>query len=185
MNLATVFLLLSYSITILSLIWGRFFFFKIKSKSSKLGSIFYDPAVIIQLSITTYTFTSLTQQANPIFIVCIGLYLLGLSLFWWAISTSKHFEFAFSSNIKELIFDGPFAYVRHPFYLAYFSIWLSNTLATNSILLWITLLYLTAFYITSAKTEEKAILDSEYSKEYRTYSQNVGMFLPRITLWKN
>ena len=94
--------------------------------------------------------------------------------------TAKTLDFAFSNEVGSIVTTGPFKIVRHPFYTSYMLAWFASSFLFNSLLLWITLLYLVAFYYLSAKKEEGVILKSVYSKEYENYVRNVGMFLPRI-----
>lgn len=185
MNITSILLILLYSMVIASLIWARFRFFNISTKSSRIGSLFYDPAVTIQIVMTYYLFFSGEQIPASLAIIGAIFYIAGLTLFFWSIVTAKQLDFAFSDNVGKIVTSGPFALIRHPLYLSYIFVWFSSTLLFNSITLWITLIYLVAFYIRSAKSEEKAILASDYSKEYLDYSQNVGMFIPRINSWKN
>lgn len=163
--------------------WARLRFFRIKSKTAAKGSLLYDPLVAIQIVITYFCLFEGNQINLGRGLLGIALYGLGLSLFWWAIATAKHLNYALSNQVGKIVTNGPFAWIRHPIYISYSIIWISSTLLFNSVSLWITLSLLMAFYITSAKMEEKVILKSEYSREYREYSQNVGMFLPRIRKW--
>lgn len=185
MNAIAALLVAVYITIIVSFIWARFRYFKIQSSRSRISSWLYDPVIGIHVSITLYFLLIEPSTCSPINAVSLVLYILALALFWWSIVTSELLEFAFSSHVGKVVTTGPFAYVRHPFYLSYTLVWLGSSILFNSIFLWITLIYLTTFYLTSAKTEEEVYLKSEYSRDYRDYSQKVGMFLPRITLWKN
>ena len=173
-----------YTAILVGLIWARYRFFVVKSKPSRISSLLYDPVVVVQVISTYYHFTLPSAISNNHGYFSLCLYLLGFLLFWWSIITSKKLNFAFSQEVRELVTTGPFAWVRHPFYISYIATWLSSTLLFNSPLLWIPLAYLISFYVFSAKREERAILSSRYSKEYLKYSQNVGMFLPRINYGK-
>ena len=184
MNPTNTLLSLVYLIIVASLFWGRLRFFKIKSSSAKIGSLLYDPIVAIQIIVTLFLLYDRKDIALPSAVICLFFYISGLFLFWWSISTAKKLDFAFSDNVGKIVKTGPFSYVRHPFYLSYLLVWTGSTLLFNSISLWITLIYLLAFYFISAKAEEKVISNSKYSKEYHQYSQNVAMFIPRIKLWK-
>ena len=184
MNYLFGLLIAIYITIIVSLIWARFQFFNIKSASSKTSSRLYDPVVGIQIATTLYFMLSGSPMVVSAKIFGLLCYVLSLVLFWWSIVTAKKLEFAFSNNVGKVVTTGPFAFIRHPFYTSYFLVWFGSSILFNSIFLWITLIYLVSFYITSAKTEEEVYLKSEYSREYRDYSKNVGMFLPRIALWK-
>jgi len=145
----------------------------------------YDPVVAIQIISSLYAFAFLEPAGFVLSAVCAIFLILSLSLFWSSIFTAKSLDFAFSNKVGKLILIGPFSVIRHPFYLSYILAWFSTTLMFNSISLWITLVYLVTFYISSARSEEKVILQTEHSSEYLDYRQNVGMFLPRIWKWKN
>lgn len=177
-------LLLVFLGIVSSLLWARFRFFNIKSSTSKIGSLLYDPIVATQIILTLFLIFDSDEIALIHTFICLFFYLFGLLLFWWSIFTAKKLDFAFSDQVGSIIKNGPFSYVRHPFYLSYLFVWAGSTFLFNSIFLWITLIYLLAFYLISAKAEEKVISNSKHSKEYHQYSQNVGMFIPRIKLWK-
>lgn len=185
MNIPTIVLLLSYTTIIVSFIWARIRYFRIKSRSSRVGTYMFDPAVAIQIIASYYSLLSNSREALIPDVAGLLLYTTGFGLFWWSIVTAKQLDFAFSDNVGKIITTGPFAIVRHPLYLSYTLVWLTSTLLFNSFYLWITLTYLVSFYFISAKREEKVILKSDYSREYRNYSQKVGMFLPRISSWKS
>ncbi|MBT8147404.1 MAG: hypothetical protein KJN90_11160, partial [Gammaproteobacteria bacterium] len=85
--------------------------------------------------------------------------------------------------VGTLITNGPFKFVRHPFYTSYIVIWATNTILFNSILLWISFIALVVFYYRSALKEERLILRSEFEEDYIEMRRNVGMFLPRIAQW--
>lgn len=178
-------LLTIFTTIIVSLVWARFKFFKVTTDGARSGARFYDPAVAIQI-LATYYYMSYGYQGTTVHIaVGIGLYLTALTLFWWAIKTAKSLDFAFSSNVGEIITTGPFSIVRHPFYVSYILTWGTSTLMFNSIPLWITLFYLMAFYFLSAQREEKVIEKSAHAEAYAKYKNSVGMFLPRVTQWKS
>jgi len=147
--------------------------------------ILYDPVVAIQIAASIYGFSYTRPEGGIPLIACTILLLLSLALFWWSINTTRNLDFAFSTEVGELIISGPYAVIRHPFYLSYILGWLSTTLLFNSIFHWITLVYLATFYLSSARSEEKVILRTEHSSEYIRYQQKVGMFIPRKRKWKS
>jgi len=169
-----------YVCIVLSLIWGRLQFFKMTSGTPKLGALLYDAMVAVQIITTLFLMVTTSGNILPLVAASIFLYALSLAVFWWAIFTAKTLDFAFSNEVGSIVTTGPFKIVRHPFYTSYMLAWFASSLLFNSLLLWITLLYLVAFYYLSAKKEEGVILKSVYSKEYKNYVRNVGMFLPRI-----
>ncbi|MDT8427332.1 MAG: isoprenylcysteine carboxylmethyltransferase family protein [Pseudomonadales bacterium] len=172
-----------YLAIVASLIWGRFWFFKVSTGAPRLIVLGYDIAVSCQILLTLYLFFVTPESAWVRIALVTVLYLLSLVIFWWAIMTAKSLDFAFSERVGSIVTTGPFRIVRHPFYISYILVWLGSSLLFNSPILWITLFYLMTFYTLSAKKEEKVILKSVYSKEYEQYIQAVGMFLPRIKKW--
>ena len=185
MNIITYLAFTTYLAVILSLIWARFRFFTSHPNQLTVWVRLYDPIVGIQILVSLYMFSSSTEHSNIATFACLLLLILSLSLFWWSIHTAKNLDFAFSKNVGKLITSGPYALVRHPFYVSYILVWTSTTILFNSVFLWITFLYLVTFYFMSARDEEKAILSSEHSKEYFEYRQRVAMFIPRISKWKS
>ncbi len=175
-----------YSILIFSLIWARFRFFQKNSTKFSIRVVLYDPMVAVQIIASIY-YAFATQESFEFIspTICAIILAISLCLFWSSVSTAKSLDFAFSNRVGKLVLVGPFSIIRHPFYLSYILAWLSTTLLFNSFFHWITLVYLVTFYISSARNEEKVILQTEYSEEYLRYRQNVGMFLPRIWKWIN
>lgn len=185
MTLSILLLLTLYTIIVVSLIWARFRFFKIYPGASRISSIFYDPTVVIHI-LATYYYMIVSPVEMAIYVtLAAAIYMISLLLFWWSLRTAKQLDFAFSKNVGEIITNGPFGFIRHPFYVSYVLCWLTSSLLFNSYLLWITLTYLIFFYFISARREENVILKSTHSKEYASYKKEIGMFLPRVTQWKS
>ncbi|PCH58945.1 MAG: hypothetical protein COC19_08035 [SAR86 cluster bacterium] len=176
-------IVVSFSAIVLSLIWARFKFFKVDSTSSKIGSLFYDPAVAIQIILTYYYCYNFTPKNTILLSSTFLLQVFSLAFFWWSIRTAKQLDFAFSNKVGKILTSGPFSIVRHPFYFSYLIVWVSNTILFNSWPMWITLAYLIMFYWLSAKSEEKIILASDKSEDYINYTHRTGMFIPRILKW--
>ncbi|MDO8909574.1 MAG: methyltransferase [Pseudohongiella sp.] len=173
-----------YLLIVVSLIWGRLFFFKISGGTPKILAYSYDLAVVCQMLLTTYGFIYVTDVTKPYSFFVPILYLASLVIFWRSVVTAKSLDFAFSNKVGDIVTTGPFGIFRHPFYVSYLIAWWASTILFNSLLMWITALYLTAFYVISARKEERTILASAQAKQYQLYQQNVGMFLPRIKKWK-
>ncbi|MEX0738498.1 MAG: isoprenylcysteine carboxylmethyltransferase family protein [Pseudohongiella sp.] len=173
-----------YLLIVLSLIWGRLRFFKVNAGTPRLAALLYDFAVAVQMILTAYFFINVTDVTKPVLGFCLLLYLCSLMLFWWAIFTAKSLDFAFSNHVGSIVTTGPFGLFRHPFYVSYMLAWIGSTVLFNSPFLWLTLVYLIAFYALSARKEEGLILKSTQAEQYQYYQQHVGMFLPRIKKWK-
>ena len=86
-----------------------------------------DGAKIISLAVALTGFLYMLalwvfSQPSAAQITGLLLQLLSIALFWWAISASKkaRLRFAFDKAAPaSLLQDGPYAYVRHPFYTSY------------------------------------------------------------------
>lgn len=185
MNIITYLAFATYIATIFSLIWARLWFFNTQATQVTAWVRLYDPIVGVQVLTTLYKFYSAPESTIISSWAWLAALLVSISLFWWTILTSRKLDFAFSNTVGDLHTTGPYALVRHPFYVSYILLWASTTFLFNSVFLWFTLLYLITFYFMSAREEEKVILSSEHSKEYFEYRQRVGMFLPRILKWEN
>jgi len=173
-----------YLMIVLSLIWGRFFFFSMAGGTPRLLAYSYDFAVVVQMVLTVYGFLYVTDITKAFSFLSAVLYLLSLVIFWSAIMTAKSLDFAFSKQVGDIVTTGPFGFFRHPFYVSYMIAWWTSTVLFNSVYLWISALYLTFFYVVSARKEERLIMDSSQAEKYKIYQNNVGMFLPRIIRWK-
>lgn len=173
-----------YLLIVASLIWGRLFFFKMAGGTSRFLALSYDISVALQMLLTVYGYIYGADITHPYAYLVPALYVLSLLIFWTSITTAKSLDFAFSNSVGEIVTTGPFGIFRHPFYVSYLIAWWASTILFNSPLMWATALYLTAFYVVSARKEERTILASGQSVQYQLYQQNVGMFLPRIKKWK-
>ncbi len=171
-----------FVLIVCALVVARFTVFKTTNKQSLVGSFLYDPIVALHIGFTTYSYfaSSYSDFMPPIFPLI--LYLCGGSLFFWALRTTRELNFALSNSPEKLVSRGAFLIVRHPYYTSYILTWTASCLAYSSSVLWATLIYLTAFYVYSAREEEKKLLQGKHAAEYQIYQQTVGMFLPRITL---
>lgn len=169
-----------YACIVVSLIWARLRFFKMTSGTPRLSALLYDAAVATQIITTLVLMFTVEGRFVALIVLSVFLYSISLLMFWWAIITAKSLDFAFSDEVGRVVTTGPFKIVRHPFYTSYMLAWFASSFLFNSLILWITLVFLVAFYFLSARKEERVILKSAYSDEYRNYIKNVGMFLPRI-----
>jgi protein-S-isoprenylcysteine O-methyltransferase Ste14 len=173
-----------YLMIFISLVWGRFFFFSMSGGTPRLLAYSYDVAVAVQMIFTVYGFLYVMGITKTFSYLACVLYMVSLVIFWSSIATAKSLDFAFSKKVGDIVTTGPFGLFRHPFYVSYMIAWWTSTLLFNSIIMWISALFLTFFYVVSARREESVILASAQSEKYKIYQTNVGMFLPRIIRWK-
>lgn len=105
-----------------------------------------------------------------------------LMLFWWTVAeTRRHrLRLAYSDAGPDRIHaGGPYAFVRHPFYLSYIIFWISTALIAGS-WQWVMAVILTLWYVRIARGEERRFGSSGLSLAYDGYRQRTGMLLPRL-----
>ena len=81
-----------------------------------------------------------------------------------------------------LITDGPYRWVRHPFYLGYIIGALAPMVAIDHLLVFVVSALMVLLTVTAAFREERVWLSSPRAQAYREYSSRTGMFVPR--LWR-
>jgi protein-S-isoprenylcysteine O-methyltransferase Ste14 len=113
------------------------------------------------------------------------LYSLALALFWWAIAANrrKPLSAVFSPDAPaHLVQEGPYRYLRHPFYCSYLVTWIAGVVATGQLWLLATVAVMLAIYIRAAKMEEQKFSASDLAVRYESYRARTGLFLPNP--WK-
>lgn len=111
------------------------------------------------------------------------IFATSLVLFWWTVSTTRRrpLTLAFTSDVPvHLQTTGPYAYVRHPFYLAYVLFWIGTAVAANERLAWAMPAVMTASYMAAARREELKFEASPLASDYRAYRLQTGMLVPNL-----
>jgi len=109
------------------------------------------------------------------------LYLWSLGLFWWAIRTnsSARLSAAFSADVPaHLVEDGPYRFIRHPFYCSYVMTWSAGTIATARWWLLPTVAVMIVIYWKAATMEEEKFSRSSLAAEYQSYRQRTALLVP-------
>ncbi|GEM_PF-1054234 len=120
------------------------------------------------------------SQLTRLPIAC-GLYTAGFCLLWWSVGTlwNRRPMLAFSnSNPVEICMSGPYAWVRHPFYLSYVLMWLAGAVSLPLYLGWFVLFLLLPQYIIAIRSEEQQILSGPHGAAYSKYRRKVGAMIP-------
>jgi len=128
--------------------------------------------------VNSYTKSIYTNSFLSIFGFSIAV--LGFLLSVWArIYIGRNWGQPMSEKEKTtIITKGPYAYIRHPIYTGIFIAMLGTTLVTT--IYWaIPLIFLTIYFIYSAKIEEKNLI-KKYPKEYTEYIKKSKSFIPFI-----
>ncbi|HEY9011711.1 MAG TPA: isoprenylcysteine carboxylmethyltransferase family protein, partial [Devosia sp.] len=116
-------------------------------------------------------------------LVGIALQLLSFALFWAAIRASRagRLRLAFDpGNPRSFVNEGPYRFVRHPFYVSYIILWGGFAIATWSALAIVPFLVMLAVYIYAARDEERKFGLTDMADDYAGYRRRTGMFIPRL-----
>lgn len=115
--------------------------------------------------------------------ISLVLFLSSQAVFWLSVRAfgSSRPSIAFSSDTPQrLVTNGPYRYIRHPFYTSYSLFWLAGALAAPN---WVTLIsvpVMTTLYYLAARGEEESLSTSELGAVYSDYRDRTGMFVPRM-----
>jgi protein-S-isoprenylcysteine O-methyltransferase Ste14 len=78
---------------------------------------------------------------------------------------------------QSLITTGPFAVIRHPFYLAYSLAWLAAPVATHGPVIGLLSIGAIAVYVTAARREERQ-LEARFGEAFQNYKLGTGYVVP-------
>ncbi len=118
------------------------------------------------------------EAAIPVFIVALGG-------FWWAVTAyrTRRPAIAHTPGVPDLlVIDGPYRWVRPPFYLSYILAWLGAFFAVPVLFTFLPIPVMTLLYARTAKSEEEALLNSRLGEQYASYMARTGRFLPRVLM---
>lgn len=152
------------------------------SKALPGGTIVISIVVVIITLAFLYLQWALVQ---PPVATLIGLpvQLGGLALFWAAIVASReaHLRLAFDPEEPDsLVTNGPYKYLRHPFYTSYLIFWTGWAVAVWPAWTLEFLAVIFAIYTHAARGEEREFSNSPLAGQYEEYRRRTGFFLPRI-----
>jgi protein-S-isoprenylcysteine O-methyltransferase Ste14 len=113
----------------------------------------------------------------------IGLYVLATLLFLSALEAARRIPlprtFVDDPMPRALITTGPFAAVRHPFYVSYSLAWLAAPIATHGPFIGVLSVAAIGTYVIAARREEKQ-LEDRFGEPYRNYKLGTGMVMPSL-----
>ncbi len=107
-------------------------------------------------------------------------------LFWWAVGTTRprRLTLAFDDDQPSFLhLQGPYRWIRHPFYAAYVLFWFATSLATPGTLPWVVPIAFAVTYLVAATKEERKFGASPLASEYARYRLRTGMLLP-VGRWR-
>jgi protein-S-isoprenylcysteine O-methyltransferase Ste14 len=111
------------------------------------------------------------------------MYTAAFLLFWWCTlhNGSRRLSLVFSGDKPDHIrTDGPYKYVRHPFYCSYCLAWFASAIGSSNCWVLLSALLTTAIYYAAARKEEAGFATSALASQYARYRAGTGMFFPRV-----
>lgn len=117
------------------------------------------------------------------FVIGAALHLISIYIFSMAVLATRErkLNIAFSETPCDFIItSGPYAYLRHPFYVSYTLFWMGCAIETLSLACAALSLLLFGFYVGAARQEENGFLTSAAATAYREYQAKVGLFWPKV-----
>jgi len=122
--------------------------------------------------------------------VLIGFILIaiGESLRMWAVSYAGGITRTTNVGAPSLCTSGPYGYTRNPLYIGNMIIYSGVVFVAGSLNILSILIVTWAFFIIQyyliINLEQNTLIDI-FGKEYKNYMNNVPIFFPRLTSWKN
>jgi protein-S-isoprenylcysteine O-methyltransferase Ste14 len=138
----------------------------------------------VVLAVSQFGVLLLRGAAGPNWAIAgIAMYVTATLLFLSALEAARRVPlprtFVDDPPPKALITGGPFALVRHPFYVSYSIAWLAAPVATHGPLLAAFSGLAIVIYAIAARREERQ-LEDRFGEAYRTYKRGAGMLVPSL-----
>jgi protein-S-isoprenylcysteine O-methyltransferase Ste14 len=163
-----------------SFTWAIYSFFEapggMPKQMRRLGALGL-VAFFLELAGVITSSNTLMQSCGEVLLV------LSLGLFWKSVGSvgGNRLGLAYAAiQPKSVVRNGPYRWVRHPFYSAYILFWLGGAVASANSLLMIVPSIMVLCYYFAARGEEEQLLNSNLKHEYSEYMRRTGMFLPSI-----
>jgi protein-S-isoprenylcysteine O-methyltransferase Ste14 len=112
-----------------------------------------------------------------------GLALCSIVLYEWTRRTvlGRILYTGLGGEVPEVICEqGPYRYVRHPFYMSYMTAFLGMVTAFPSPVTGTLSALNIGLFVYIAFDDERVLVRSKLATDYRTYRSRAGMFLPRL-----
>jgi protein-S-isoprenylcysteine O-methyltransferase Ste14 len=140
--------------------------------------------ISVGMAVVHFGTLMLRGSAGPNWAIAgIGLYVAATLLFLSSLESARRVPLPRTLVAdplpRALITRGPFAVIRHPFYVAYSLAWLAAPVATHGPFISIFSVGLIGVYIVAARREERQ-LEDRFGEAYRAYKNGTGMVVPSI-----
>ena len=116
-------------------------------------------------------------------VACVGL-TVALLLFEWARRTVRghFFSWIFSQDTPTfLCTNGPFAYVRNPFYTSYLLTMAATVILQLRLFKVAVFVGMVMYFTAAAWHEERKFARSDIAADYARYKERTGRFLPKLS----
>lgn len=190
-NLSLVHLLMVlFLLCYLSFWYSSLKIFKVTQNLNRKQRVFFKLLTVCLWNYSLITLGFLSQDIwgetkkaflGPELLIVFPMLLAALGLFWYAreIIRSVHFDVIFSQKTPQaLVKEGPYRYIRHPFYASYVTVYLGLIILNYNWIVSLLSLVLILDYFFAAKSEEKKFLNSPFAEEYNAYKAKTKMFFP-------
>ena len=166
------------------IVLGRHFQGAVRTFSLATGE---RPALALQLfplANMIVIYMSFTAALNPRLAIP-GLlgFASSLALFEWARKTvqGRFFSYAYSNDTPQfLLTEGPFAYIRNPFYASYLLAYAGAAILFPGTATLLIFGVMALFFGKTALHEERKFQRSALSSDYEAYRHRTGRFIPKL-----
>jgi protein-S-isoprenylcysteine O-methyltransferase Ste14 len=138
----------------------------------------------VGLAVSQFGALLIRGSAGPNWAIAgIGMYVAATLLFLSSLEAARRVQLPRTlvddPMPRALITRGPFAVIRHPFYVAYSLAWLAAPVATHGPFIGVLALIPIGIYIVAARREEHQ-LEARFGEAYRVYKHGTGMIVPSL-----
>ena len=114
----------------------------------------------------------------------IAMYGASLALFLAALEAARRVPmtrtFVYTPRCDTILTKGPYRVIRHPIYLAYSLCWLAAPVATHSLVLGSTAVFMITCYLISAREEERLLATGARAAEYAAVLRRTWRMIPFV-----
>ena len=119
------------------------------------------------------------MRSDPLESFGIFVMVLGYAIFIWSVLVRGRYATSWQMPKDHKLVDwGPYRYVRHPSYLAYFLMFLGFLFMWPNVLPLIPLIAIPGYILLTLREEE--MLLAKFGEKYAQYQKDVGRYLPKL-----
>lgn len=158
-------------------------FFVQPATLTRLQRFFQDLSIVVGLT-HGLGLLVLNSAGDAWAIIGVAMYAVSLALFLAAIEASRRVPmtrtFVYTPRCDTILTKGPYHVIRHPIYLSYSLAWLAAPIATHSIALGLTAIFMITCYVISAREEERLLATGPKAAQYQELRQRTWRMIPFI-----